>query len=151
VSAGAIGVGMGMANLTTLVAAQSAVAHQRIGVATSTIMLFRTFGAAFAVSLMGTVMLGQMQKSLGQLRAAHTQVAASLWDKLANPQNLLEPATRSQVAPELLPRLIAALGDSLWYAFLTGLVLMLIGVAVSMALADSTPATTSRSTAGPQV
>ena len=34
-SAGAIGVGMGMANLTTLVAAQSSVAPQRIGVATS--------------------------------------------------------------------------------------------------------------------
>ena len=62
VSASTIGIGMGMANLTTLVAAQSAVAPQRIGVATSTIMLFRTFGGAFAVSLMGTVMLGQMQQ-----------------------------------------------------------------------------------------
>ena len=143
-SASAIGVGMGMANLTTLVAAQTSVAPQRIGVATSTVMLFRTFGAAFVVSVMGTVMLGQMQKSLSQLRAANTNVAASVWDKLANPQNLLEPTTRAQISAELLPRLIASLGDALWYAFLTGFVLMIVGVAVSFTMANYTPATTPR-------
>jgi EmrB/QacA subfamily drug resistance transporter len=144
ISATAIGTGMGMANLTTLVAAQSAVAHQRIGVATSTVMLFRTFGGAFAVSLMGTVMLGHMQMSLSQLRAANINVAASVWEKLANPQNLLEPATRAQISAELLPRLIASLGDALWYAFLTGFILMIVGVAASFSLANDTPATTPR-------
>jgi EmrB/QacA subfamily drug resistance transporter len=144
ISATIIGIGMGMANLTTLVAAQNAVAHQRIGVATSTIMLFRTFGAAFAVSLLGTVMLGQMQKSLSQLRATNTPVAAALWEKLANPQNLLEPLTRQQIPQELLPRLIASLGDALWFAFLTGLILMIVGVAASLALANQSPATTPR-------
>jgi predicted MFS family arabinose efflux permease len=143
-SATAIGIGMGMANLTTLVAAQTAVAHHRIGVATSTVMLFRTFGGAFAVSLMGTVMLGQMQKSLSQLRAANTNVAASVWQKLANPHNLLEPATRGQIPSELLPRLIASLGDALWYAFLTGFILMIVGVAVSFSMANYTPANTPR-------
>jgi hypothetical protein len=49
-----IGVGMGMANLATLVSAQSAVPIRRIG-ATSTLMLFRTFGGAFCISLIGTV------------------------------------------------------------------------------------------------
>ncbi|MBM2803493.1 MAG: transporter [Deltaproteobacteria bacterium] len=143
-SACAIGIGMGMANLTTLVAAQTAVAYHRIGVATSTVMLFRTFGGAFAVSLMGTVMLGQMQRSLSQLRSANPNLAASVWDKLANPQNLLEPATRAQISADLLPRLIASLGDALWYAFLTGFILMIIGVAVSFSLANYTPATTPR-------
>ncbi|HLN88334.1 MAG TPA: MFS transporter, partial [Candidatus Limnocylindrales bacterium] len=143
-SASAIGIGMGMANLTTLVAAQTAVAHHRIGVATSTVMLFRTFGGAFAVSLMGTVMLGHMQTSLTRLRAANTNVTASVWEKLANPQNLLEPATRGQISPELLPRLIASLGDALWYAFLTGFSLMIVGVALSLSMADYTPATTPR-------
>jgi EmrB/QacA subfamily drug resistance transporter len=140
ISSFAIGVGMGMANLTTLVAAQSAVMPQRIGVATSTIMLFRTFGAAFAVSLMGTVMLGRMQQALAQLREAHSQVAPALWNKLANPQNLLEPATRGQIPAELLPSLIASLGDALWYAFLTGLVLMLLGIAASFFMSSDTPA-----------
>ncbi|MGZ8533176.1 MAG: MFS transporter, partial [Candidatus Binatia bacterium] len=143
-SAGAIGVGMGMAHLTTLVAAQSSVSPQRIGVATSTVMLFRTFGAAFAVSVMGTVMLSQMQSSLGQLRAANPTVDAAVWAKLANPQNLLEPLTRAQIPAELLPKLIGSLSDALWHAFLTGFVLMLIGLAIGFLMTNSTPANTPR-------
>ena len=50
-------IGTGMANLTTLVAVQNSVSAQRIGVATSTIMLFRTFGGAFAVSLLALIIL----------------------------------------------------------------------------------------------
>lgn len=139
-SAGAIGVGMGMANLTTLVAAQSSVAPQRIGVATSTIMLFRTFGAAFAVSVMGTVMLSNMQTSLGLLRAANPTVDPVMWAKLANPQNLLEPLTRAEIPADLLPKLITSLDDALWHAFFAGFVLMLIGLAASCFMANSTPA-----------
>jgi MFS family permease len=144
ISSLAIGTGMGLANLTTLVAAQTAVAHQRIGVATSTVMLFRTFGGAFAVSVMGTVMLGRMQQSFSQLKSANPQVAAAVWQKLASPQNLLEPTTRALVPVELLPKLIASLGDALWYAFMAGFVLMLIGVVVSFSMASYTPANTPR-------
>ena len=144
-SAAAIGVGMGMANLTTLVAAQSSVAPQRIGVATSTVMLFRTFGAAFAVSVMGTVMLSKMQDSLALLRAANPAVDPRMWAKLANPQNLLEPLTRAQISADLLPKLITSLGDALWYAFFAGFVLMLFGLIASCYMANTTPANTPRS------
>lgn len=139
VSGTLIGTGMGMANLTTLVAVQNSVSAQRIGVATSTIMLFRTFGGAFAVSLMGTVLLNQMQRGLGGL--SQNGLSAALLDKLAQPQNLLEPAMRLQVSPELLPRLITILGDAIWYAFVTGFVLMIIGMASSLLMANATPAT----------
>jgi EmrB/QacA subfamily drug resistance transporter len=142
VSATSIGTGMGMANLTTLVAVQNSVSHQRIGVATSTLMLFRTFGGAFAISLMGTVLLHQMQRGLSQLSG--TGLSTLLLDKLAHPQNLLEPATRMQIPRELLPRLIAILGDAIWCAFLTGFVLMIIGVAASLWMASSTPADATR-------
>ena len=137
VSATLIGMGMGMANLTTLVAVQNSVAYQRIGVATSTVMLFRTFGGAFAVSLMGTVLLHQMQRGLSHL--SHGDLSNALLDKLAHPQNLLEPATRLQIPSELLPRLIAILGDSIWYAFLAGFILMIFGVITSYFMPDSTP------------
>jgi EmrB/QacA subfamily drug resistance transporter len=143
-SALVIGLGMGLANLTTLVAAQTSVAHQRIGVATSTLMLFRTFGGAFSVSLLGTVMLGYMQSGLAQIKAANRSVPADLWDKLANPQNLLQPSTRTQIPADLLAQLIPALDDALWYAFLTGLILMLIGVAAACFMAGYTPASTPR-------
>ena len=138
VSGTLIGTGMGMTNLTTLVAVQNSVPHQRIGVATSTSMLFRTFGGAFAVSLMGTVLLNQMQRGLEQFSAG--TISDALRNKLAHPQNLLEPATRAQIPPELLPKLIAILGDAVWCAFLTGFALMIIGVAASFLMSKDTPA-----------
>jgi len=137
VSGTLIGTGMGMANLTTLVAVQNSVSHQRIGVATSTVMLFRTFGGAFAVSLLGTVLLNQMQRGLSELNGS--ALSTALLSKLAHPQNLLEPATRAQIPPELLPRLITILGDAIWYAFLVGFLFMIIGVAASFLLASQTP------------
>ncbi len=135
-----IGTGMGMANLTTLVAAQAAVWTRRIGVATSTIMLFRTFGGAFAVSLMGTVLLNQMQRGLSRIGVADgDSLSAALRSELANPQNLLEPATRSRIPPEWLPKLVTTLGDAIWYAFLTAFALMVIGLVASFFMAKRAP------------
>ena len=133
-----IGTGMGLANLTTLVAVQNAVPQQRIGVATSTVMLFRTFGGAFAVSIMGTVLLNRMQSGLHQLSAG--DLRPELLAKLAHPQNLLMPDTRAEIPSELLPKMIEILGDAIWSAFLTGFVLMLAGLAISFLIAASTPA-----------
>jgi EmrB/QacA subfamily drug resistance transporter len=143
ISAIAIGVGMGLANLTTLVAVQTTVWPQRIGVATSTIMLFRTFGGAFAVSLLGTVLLGQMQQGLNRLGSSGSAaLAPELRDRLTHPQNLLEPATRALIPPDLLPKLIALLADAIWYAFFTAFALMLVGVAISLLIGNYTPANT---------
>jgi hypothetical protein len=101
-------------------------------------MLFRTFGGAFAVSLMGTVLLHRMQRGLSALSG--TGFPPDLLDKLANPQNLLEPATRLQIPSELLPRLIDILGDAIWFAFASGFALMVLGVAISFLMARATPA-----------
>jgi MFS family permease len=136
-----IGVGMGMANLTTLVSAQSAVPIRRIGVATSTLMLFRTFGGAFCISLMGTVLFHHMQQGLERVGGG---LSATLRDKIANPQNLLEPATRALIPQEILPKLISLLADSIWYAFLTAFALMILGCVVSARMGAYTPANTPR-------
>lgn len=140
-----IGTGMGLANLTTLVAAQTTVPKHRIGVATSTIMLFRTFGGAFGISLMGTVLLVQMQQGLAQLnRRGGAHLSPELRDKIANPQNLLEPATRGLIPSDLLPPLVDTLADALWYAFAAAFVLMLLGIATSLFMAHHVPAKTPR-------
>jgi hypothetical protein len=110
------------------------------------VMLFRTFGGAFSVSLMGTVLLHQMQRGLTQLSGSG--LSSALLDKLAHPQNLLEPATRAQIPPELLPPLIEILGNAIWYAFLTGFLLMTIGVIASFFMASSTPAAASKANQG---
>jgi MFS family permease len=144
-SAISIGIGMGMANLTTLVAAQSAVWPRRIGVATSTIMLFRTFGGAFSVSLMGTVLLNRMQHGL-EILGGRTAAGLSpaLREKIANPQNLLEPSTRALIPQEILPGLIAVLRDAIWYAFAVMFVLLLAGMIAGRLIAPYTPANTPR-------
>jgi len=131
----AIGIGMGLANLTTLVSVQYAASAQRIGAATSTLMLFRTFGGAFAVTLLGTVLLNQMQHGLQRLGA--DALPTELREKITNPQNLLEPQTRVLLPPELLPRLVDILGHAIWYAFLTGFILMLLGIAASLFMSSS--------------
>jgi EmrB/QacA subfamily drug resistance transporter len=145
ISAICIGLGMGMANLTTLVAAQSAVWSRRIGVATSTIMLFRTFGGAFSVSLMGTVLLNRMQHGLDRLGdSGAAGLSAAMRETIANPQNLLEPATRALLPREILPKLVAILGAAVWYAFVVMFFLMLAGTVASLFMSACTPANTPR-------
>jgi ABC-type Fe3+ transport system permease subunit len=71
-------------------------------------------------------------------------LSATLRDKVAHPQNLLEPATRASIPPEFLPQLIDLLANSIWYAFLTAFLLMVIGCAASARMASYTPANTPR-------
>ena len=144
-SAAAIGIGMGLVNLTTLVAVQTAVSFNRVGVATSTIMLFRTFGGAFAVSLMGTVLLHQMQRGMERFSRDGAALSAAVREKIANPQNLLDPATRGLIPAVLLPQLVDTLAHAIWYAFLTGFILMLAGLLASLFMASDTPTDTIRS------
>ncbi|MGE5302766.1 MAG: MDR family MFS transporter [Alphaproteobacteria bacterium] len=145
VSAVCVGIGMGMTNLITLVAAQTAVRLERIGVATSTIMLFRTFGGAFAVSLMGTVLFNKMQRGLeGLFTDQRVTLSAALRDKIADPQNLLEPATRALIPPAYLPKLAGLLAEAIWYAFFTIFILMVAGLVLSLFIAPYTPAKTPR-------
>lgn len=134
-----IGLGMGLASITTLTAAQASVPRQQIGVATSTIMLFRTFGGAFAVSVLGTVMLSSMTRGLSQLRAAAPNISDALWAKLAHPENLLEAKTRAAIPSEIMVGLTSILGDALWYAFVTALGLMIVGLWVCVSLKSETP------------
>jgi hypothetical protein len=136
-----IGVGMGTANLTTLVAAQNAVPIHRIGVATSTLMLFRAFGGAFCISLMGMVLFNRMQQGLETIGEG---LSPMLRDKVANPQNLLEPVTRASIPPAFLPQLIDLLASAIWYAFFTALLLMIVGCVMSNLMGSFTPASTPR-------
>jgi EmrB/QacA subfamily drug resistance transporter len=132
-SAVMIGIGMGFANLTTLVAAQSAVSRERIGVATSTIMLLRSIGGALVVSVMGTVLLNRMQSGLAAVSAnIGKTVPASVMEIARNPQDLLDPAIRGNIPPDLLPLLTNVLARATWSAFLIGFVLMLCGLAASL-------------------
>ena len=133
-----IGVGMGMVTLTSMVAAQNSVPLGQIGVATSTIMLCRMFGGAFGIALMGSVLFSRMQQGL-VLLSQGSGMSDELTKKLADPQNLLDPATRAAIPEPLLGPLIQLLDSSIWSAFMVGLVVMLLTLGLSFFMADFTP------------
>jgi hypothetical protein len=65
-------------------------------------------------------------------------------ETIANPQNLLEPATRALLPREILPKLVAILGEAVWYAFVVMFFLMLAGTVASLFMSACTPANTPR-------
>lgn len=131
VSASAIGLGMGMVNVTALVAAQASVPFHHLGVATSTLMLFRTLGGALVLSIMGSVLLRAMNASLAALaEGATASLPEAVVEKLMNPQSLLEPSTRALIPSRLLPALTDALINALWWAFVVGLAAVIVGLAL---------------------
>lgn len=136
-----IGLGMGIVNVTSMVAAQNGVPLNQLGVATSTVMLCRMFGGAFGISLMGSVLISQMQRRLVTLSTASgINISDSLIKRLANPQNLLDPSTRGLIPDSLLVSLVDILGSSIGHAFLAGFFVMLIGLSLSFFMAEYTPA-----------
>jgi len=88
---------------------------------------------------MGTVMLNFTQRGLADLRLMLSSVSDDLWEKIAHPENLLEPAMRAQIPAEVIPGLTAALADALCYAFMTALALMIVGLGVALSLKNEVP------------
>ena len=132
IATSAAGTGMGMVNVTALVAAQGAVPFQHLGVATSTVMLFRTIGGALILSMMGTILLQRMNATFTVMAAdLKASVPDSVLQKLLNPQNLLDPATRVLIPADLIPALIGTLVNALWWAFLVGLAAAAAGLVLS--------------------
>ena len=62
-SLGVMGVGMGMAMLSLLLAGQSAVPREQLGIATSLGQFSRSIGGAVGVALMGTVMTASLPRA----------------------------------------------------------------------------------------
>jgi hypothetical protein len=63
-----------------------------------------------------------------------------LLKKLANPQTLLDPATRALIPESLRAALVEILAASIGYAFWAGFFVMLVGLAVSFFMSARTPA-----------
>lgn len=135
-----IGVGMGIVSVTSMVAAQNGAPLNQLGAATSTVMLSRMFGGAFGITLMGSVLVGQMQRRLTTLSTGPgAGLSSSLIQKLANPESLLEPSIRASIPEPLVAALVEILARSVWSAFLTGFFVMLLGVALSFFLSAGSP------------
>ncbi|HEX6709323.1 MAG TPA: MDR family MFS transporter [Rubrobacter sp.] len=112
-----IGLGLGFSSTSYLVSVQNAVPWRRRGVATSSVVFFRTVGGSLGVAVMGAL----LNASLGdRYRAAVDRAAggdAGLGRLLSDPNALLQPAVRSRIPEAAYSELAGALAASLSPAF----------------------------------
>jgi MFS family permease len=112
-----IGLGLGFSSTSYLVSVQNAVPWRRRGVATSSVVFFRTVGGALGVAVMGAL----LNASLGErYRAAVDRAAGGdegLRRLLSDPNALLQPAVRSRIPEAAYSELAGALAASLSPAF----------------------------------
>jgi EmrB/QacA subfamily drug resistance transporter len=123
VDMGLIGIGMGLVMLTMIIAVQSVVTKDRLGIATSLSMFARSIGGAVGVAAMGAVLASSLAK-----RLAAVGVAAM------DPNQLMTPATRSALSPETIAVLQTALGEALRSVFWIGTIAAVLALVASFSL-----------------
>ncbi len=120
-----IGLGLGFSSTSYLVSVQNAVPWHRRGIATSSVVFFRTVGGSLGVAVMGSL----LNASLGEhYRAAAERASgddAALGRLLSDPNALLQPAVRSRIPDaaytQLAGALAAALSPAFWVLLVCGL------------------------------
>ena len=115
-SGGLIGFGIGFCNTTFLVAAQNAVPMQQRGAATSGNLFMRQFGSALGAALLGGVINWALAQRIPEGRDAIDQ--------------LMDPALRAAMAPDVLARLSSAIASSLTTVYVAVAILAVISCAL---------------------
>ena len=126
-----IGLGLGFSSTSYLVSVQNAVPWRRRGVATSSVVFFRTVGGSLGVAIMGAFLnasLGERYQDAVARAAGGDEGLARL---LSDPNALLQPAVRSRIPEAASSELAGALAASLSPAFWTLLFFGLSAFAVA--------------------
>jgi EmrB/QacA subfamily drug resistance transporter len=131
-----IGAGLGLTMLTLLIAVQQAVERTKLGVATSLNQFSRAIGGAFGVAIMGAFLTAglavQLNKAAvsGKTNLTVEQAAAFA----ANPNALIDPQAKSELAPETLDVLQQAMASSIHRVFWIGAILSALALLVAFLL-----------------
>jgi hypothetical protein len=112
--------------ITMMLAVQNTVPRNLLGIATSSQLFFRTIGGAIGVAIMGSVMAHRMTS---HLKGITDPMLAKL---AANPDSIVNEATRQALSPQATTWLRGALADSLHGVFITGLVVAALAFALSL-------------------
>jgi MFS family permease len=122
---GVVGLGMGLSNSPIVIALQNAVVWNRRGIITSLVQFFRSIGGSCGVALMGAVVNLELAGRVGDLPA---RTGAALGRRGDVVSQLLDPATRAGLGPEVVARVQAALADALWDVYLFPAACALLGL-----------------------
>jgi len=99
-----LGVGMGFASVSTVVAVQSVVGWNRRGVVTGSNMFIRTLGSAVGIAVFGSIANARLAHRAHTAHAIYEAVHAVFWA-------LVVVAVLGLVAETLLPRKVTALDE----------------------------------------
>jgi EmrB/QacA subfamily drug resistance transporter len=120
-----IGLGLGFSSTSYLVSVQNAVPWRRRGVATSSVVFFRTVGGSLGVAVMGALLNASLGDRYGAAVGRVAEGDAALERLLSDPNALLQPAVRSRIPEpayaELAGALSAALSPAFWVLLVFGL------------------------------
>lgn len=100
---GLCGLGMGASFTPLLIAVQSTVSRERLGVATSAVQFFRSIGGAVGIGILGSILASRL-------------AAGSLPPGIA-PEQIVDPIARETLSPELFAQLRSALAAALHAVF----------------------------------
>jgi EmrB/QacA subfamily drug resistance transporter len=128
-----IGLGLGFTMATYVVAVQNAIDRRDVGVATSTLTLFRSLGGTVGVTILGALLNSRMGVELPARLPAQ---ALALIPPGVTPQQIGETLLRPQLLAGLPPFFVQAVRESLAASlggvFFAGAVACLLGFAVSV-------------------
>ncbi|MDW8141643.1 MAG: MFS transporter, partial [Candidatus Bipolaricaulota bacterium] len=130
------GAGMGFSMITLLIAVQTTIPREQLGIATSGTIFFRSIGGAVGVAVMGAVLAAQMQAQMERLMGLSGGAfsAEKLADLARHPDALLSPAARAQLEPAVLNALQEILATALHGVFLVGLGAAGLALAITLFL-----------------
>ncbi|MDI3257611.1 MAG: MDR family MFS transporter [Kyrpidia sp.] len=131
-----LGVGLGLASTTQIVAIQTSVPWQQRGIATGSNMFARILGSTLGVAAMGTVVNSALSRLLSATPLAHKYQTS---DPVAMTNLLLDPARRALLPPGDLTVLTGALARSIHLTFWVLLAAGLVGTAVSVGMPGGVP------------
>ena len=142
-----VGAGLGITMPLTSLAVQNSVSYRLLGIATSSVVFFRSIGGTIGIAVFGTMMTSRMsadfQTSLPQ--DVKAVVPPDLLSRLEDPQILLSPSTLDRVregfgllgadGPRLFEETIASMrsvvGTALGDVFFVGFIVAVVALIVS--------------------
>lgn len=123
-----LGIGFGLASVIYTLAVQRVARKEIVGVATASTQFLRLIGGTIGVAIMGAILNGQMRQRFAPI-AAHASSFPHHLSEGTSPANLLlTPSLRAALPPAVLEQLKQAFAQSLFWVFLSMLVVALLGL-----------------------
>jgi MFS family permease len=129
-SVAVIGIGMGLSTFSLLIAIQSQMPNQYLGIVTSSTQFFRSIGGVIGTGVLGSIMSFSLSKYINQ--SYDRSITEELTKIVNNPSLIFDPITRLKLTPTAIEHFSNSLALSLHLVFIITFFLSLIAFGVSL-------------------